>query len=210
MARKRDTGKGEEYTPGEAEALAERVIDAYDAWDQSADSDDADEPTQADVTAVVEWAGHVMPKNDGKRRVRVDLPAGGMAKVRKAAEKLEAARGKAETAKPATSYKAKSWHAQLSDLTKTERGSKAADRAGLNPTRQTLTKWLSDPDYPIRRGDRERIEKAYDELRNARVTEAREAAQGSAKAVADAMTDALSNKYGQNIRFRDISSFKFD
>lgn len=210
MARKRDTGKGEAYTPGEAEALAARIVEAYEAWDRANGGDDSEEPSQADVRAVVEWAGHVMPKNDGKRRVRVDLPAGGMAKVRKAAEKLEAARGKLGSAKPSTSYKAKSWHAQLSDLTKTERGSKAADRAGLSPTRQTLTKWLSDPDYPIRRGDREKIEKAYGELRNARVTEAREAEQGSAKAVADAMTDALSNKYGQNVRFREIESFKFD
>jgi hypothetical protein len=210
MARKRDTGKGTDYNAAEAEALAARIIDAYEAWDRESGGGDSEEPSQADVRAVVEWAGHVMPKNDGKRRVRVDLPAGGMRKVRKAAEKLEAARGKLETAKPSKSYKAKSWHAQLSDLTKTERGSKAADRAGLNPTRQTLTKWLSDPDYPIRRGDREKIEKAYAELRNAPVTEAREAEQGSAKAVADAMTDALSNKYGQNVRFRDIESFKFD
>lgn len=204
MARKRDTGAGEEYTPGEAEALAGRIIEAYEAWDSS------NEPTQADVRAVVEWAGHVMPKNDGKRRTRVDLPPGGMAKVRKAAERLEAARGKAATAKPATSYKAKSWHAKLSDLTKTDRGSKAADRAGLSPTRQTLTKWLSDPDYPIRSGDRERIEKAYEELRNYRVTEAKETAEGSAKAVADAMTDAIKDKYGQNVRFRDIDDFRFE
>ena len=205
MARKkRDTGEGEPYSDREAAALAKELQAAYDAWNRE------HEPTKLDVRAQVEWAGHVMQANNGKRRTRVDLPPGGMRKVRQAVDKLKAATGKAEKAKPSKSLKATGWHAQLRALVESTRGSEAADRAGLNPTRRTLEKWLSDAEYNIRRGDRERIEKAYGELRDWRVTEARTAKEAAEKEAADAMTEAMRDKYGQNIRFRDIDEFRFE
>lgn len=63
------------------------------------------------------------------------------------------------------SYTAKGWHAQLSKLTSSDRGYQAAERAGLSATARTLKNWLSDPEYPIRRGDREKIAAAYGIMR---------------------------------------------
>ena len=205
MARKRDTGAGEKYSDAEAERVAMAIEAAYAEW-----NNDTAEPSRVDVRAKVEWAGHVMPANDGKRRTRIDLPAEGMKKVRKAVEKARKAAGRKRAAKPAASRKAKGWHAQLRELTEAKKGSEAADRAGLSPTARTLKNWLSDADYPIRRGDREKISRAYDELRNWRVTEAASAEAAAAQEAADAMTDAMRDQYGVNIRFRDIDHFRFE
>lgn len=204
MARKRDTGQGTEYSGNEAEAVAQALADAYEAWAND------DEPSRVDVRAQVEWAGHVMPANNGKRRTRVDLPASGMKKVRKAVEKVARAIGKKSKAKPASSRKAKGWHAQLRELTEAKQGSAAADKAGLNPSARTLKNWLSDADYPIRSGDRDRIARAYDALKNWNVSEASDAAAAASKQAADAMTDAMRDQYGVNVRFRDIDDFTFE
>ncbi|MFE0779103.1 hypothetical protein, partial [Streptomyces sp. NPDC058861] len=132
MARKRDTGQGTEYQAAEAEAVAQALADAYAEWAND------NEPSVMDVRAQVEWAGHVMPANNGKRRTRIDLPASGMKKVRKAVEKVARTLGKKSKAKPSSSRKAKGWHAQLHELVKSKNGSAAADKAGLNPSSRTL------------------------------------------------------------------------
>lgn len=44
---------------------------------------------------------------------------------------------------PLKSYQAKGWHAQLSALTASSRGSAASDAADLTVTRETLLKWLA-------------------------------------------------------------------
>lgn len=204
MTRKSDTGEGDDYTSPEEAALEAAIEAAYLAWE-----DDA-EPSRADVRAQIEWAGTVMPTNNGVRRTRLDLPREGMRKVRKAVEKAKRAKDRRQGAKPAVRYQAKSWHAKLADLTKTQRGSEAADRAGLSPSLRTLGKWLSDPEYPIRKGDRERIDKAYEELRNWGVTEAKTAEEKADHEVSEAMTQALKDQYGPNIRFRNIERFDFE
>ncbi|MCX5256745.1 hypothetical protein OOK27_21840 [Streptomyces canus] len=61
-----------------------------------------------------------------------------------------------------SSYTAKHWHAQLSQLTATHRGQQALQDAGLGVTTQTLIKWLSDAEYNIRRGYRDLIHTAYE------------------------------------------------
>lgn len=61
-----------------------------------------------------------------------------------------------------TSYTAKHWHAQLSQLTATHRGHQALEDAGLGVTTQTLINWLSDPEYNIRRSYRDLIHTAYE------------------------------------------------
>ncbi|TQK49786.1 hypothetical protein FBY35_0049 [Streptomyces sp. SLBN-118] len=61
-----------------------------------------------------------------------------------------------------SSYNARHWHAQLSQLTATHRGYQALEDAGLHVTTKTLVNWLSDPDYNIRRSYRDLIHTAYE------------------------------------------------
>lgn len=59
-----------------------------------------------------------------------------------------------------SSYTAKGWHAQISRLTATQAGYKAADRAGLDVTERTLRDWLAERREPSA-ANRALIEKAY-------------------------------------------------
>ncbi|MFD7713782.1 hypothetical protein ACFV8W_42645, partial [Streptomyces sp. NPDC059786] len=61
-----------------------------------------------------------------------------------------------------SSYTAKHWHAQLSQLTATHRGQQALADAGLHVTTKTLVNWLSDAEYNIRRSYRDLIHTAYE------------------------------------------------
>lgn len=61
-------------------------------------------------------------------------------------------------------YTAKGWHAQLNKLTSSPRGYAAMAAAGIDVTTRTLLKWLGDEEYPVRRGDRERIHAAYEQM----------------------------------------------
>jgi len=63
-----------------------------------------------------------------------------------------------------SSYTAKHWHAQLSQLTATHRGYQALDDAGLDVTVKTLVNWLSDPEYNVRRSYRDLIHTAYENV----------------------------------------------
>ncbi|WP_329295905.1 hypothetical protein [Streptomyces sp. NBC_01455] len=62
------------------------------------------------------------------------------------------------------SYSAKHWHAQLSQLTGTRRGYEAMETAGLDVRPDTLIKWLSDPEYNVRRSYRDLIHTAYENV----------------------------------------------
>ncbi|MEV8547312.1 hypothetical protein [Streptomyces sp. NPDC051572] len=63
-----------------------------------------------------------------------------------------------------STYNAKYWHAQLSQLTGTRRGYEALETAGLDVRPDTLFKWLSDPEYNVRRGYRDLIHTAYENV----------------------------------------------
>jgi hypothetical protein len=63
-----------------------------------------------------------------------------------------------------SSYNAKHWHAQLSQLTGTHRGYQALEEAGLDATAKTLLNWLSDPEYNVRRSYRDLIHTAYENV----------------------------------------------
>ncbi|MET7927026.1 hypothetical protein ABZT43_24100 [Streptomyces sp. NPDC005349] len=63
-----------------------------------------------------------------------------------------------------SSYTAKHWHAQLSQLTSTHRGHQALVDAGLEVTTKTLVNWLSDSEYNVRRGYRDLIHTAYENV----------------------------------------------
>lgn len=61
-----------------------------------------------------------------------------------------------------SSYTAKHWHAQFSQLTATHRGQQALEDAGLHVTTKTLVNWLSDAEYNVRRSYRDLIHTAYE------------------------------------------------
>ncbi|MFI9824131.1 hypothetical protein ACIHFC_27250 [Streptomyces sp. NPDC052013] len=61
-----------------------------------------------------------------------------------------------------STYTAKHWHAQLSQLTATHHGYQVLADAGLHVTTKTLINWLSDPEYNIRRSYRDLIHTAYE------------------------------------------------
>lgn len=63
-----------------------------------------------------------------------------------------------------STYSAKHWHAQLSQLTGTRRGYEALESAGLDVKPDTLIKWLSDPEYNVRRSYRDLIHTAYENV----------------------------------------------
>lgn len=67
-----------------------------------------------------------------------------------------------------TSYNKTGWHAQLSKLTDSVRGYQALDKAGLDVKPRTLVTWLSDAEYPVRKGYREQINAAYQRLAGGR------------------------------------------
>jgi hypothetical protein len=60
-----------------------------------------------------------------------------------------------------STYQAKGWHAQLRELSGTERGRTAADAAGLSPSRRTYVAWLSEAQTPSA-ANRAKIAQAYE------------------------------------------------
>lgn len=73
-----------------------------------------------------------------------------------------------------STYRAKGWHAQLSKLTSSERGYRAADAVGLDVSPRTLQRWLAETQAPSP-ANRELIERAYRAMAG---TFPREALQG--------------------------------
>ncbi len=207
MARRRTTGDGEPYSAADEAEL--------EAWLDRAFADD--EPfagltdlgsAGVDVTAVIEWAG----TTDATRRLgpegmrRTHLDGLDLTGVRAAVDRARAA-GRAEYGR---SYDARGWHAQLAQLTGTARGRAAADAAGLSPSRTTFLRWLGGTQAPNRR-NREAIERAYGDVRSqAAESQRARAVRGSRHEVADALTDAMRQRYGVNVRFRDIRSMRIE
>lgn len=160
-------------------------------------------PSAMRVTARIEWAG----ADTGVRTTRFDgLRLDG---VVDAMDRARAAEHQAQQARPATSYTATGWHAQIRALTEHSRGSECADRAGLAPSAQTLHRWLAEEQAPSA-ANREKIANAYTALRTNRVDRAREQGQAWRHEVVDELTSALRDRYGAEIRIRDIRNLRFD
>jgi len=189
MGRKRGTGDGEPYTPGE-EAELETVLDnAFEGYGPG-------EPTGADVTAQIEWAGTV--DNNGRGGVRTTRLDGlDPDKVREVREAVDKAHRQAERGQ-LRSYEAKGWYAQITALTGVKRGEEASARAGLAPSRTTLLRWLSGEQAPSKE-NQARISQAYDELRNP--------ARATRSNAAEKLTEAVKDRYGVTVRFREIQSW---
>jgi len=203
MARKSNTGDGDEYTDHD-EAMLEAALD--DAWQDYDDLGPGSAPTHIDVRAQIEWAG--VEQGPGGMRSTTLGPVD-LAPVK---DKLDAARqatNKAAAAAPATSYTAKGWRAQLRALTGTTRGSVLADRAGLNPTARTVRNWLSESNAPSKR-NQAKIAEAYTGLGTWQVDTARSSATTAQHELAEALTRSLSGKYGSTIRLRNIQRLNLE
>lgn len=204
------TGDGVEYSyPEEAELEAS----AEEAWLDEFGEDLSDEfglsgsSGSLVVTAQVEWAGSTQRSNDGMRTVRLD--GVDLARIGNSLRESRQARQRAAEAQPARSYRAKGWHAQISALTRSKRGSELADRAGLDVTPRTLRAWLSE-DRPPSKRNRDLIAQAYDGLGTYNVERAATQGRESTHRTAQAITDAIQDRYGATVRFRDIRGFRFE
>jgi hypothetical protein len=62
-----------------------------------------------------------------------------------------------------STYTAKNWHAQLSQLSSTARGRAAADAAGLAPSRRTYLRWLAEEQTPTAKHQAQ-IRQAYEAM----------------------------------------------
>jgi len=196
MPSKRDTGPGEPYSDAEEAA----VCDAIDrAMGDQYDEDSV--PRHIQVTAEIEWAGTVDHLQDGVRSTRLDVR--GLRPVMAAVQRLREAEGRDRG--PLRSYKAKGWEAQFHALGRVKRGPSAMAAAGLNPSPQTVRRWEAGTQKPSK-ANREKIARAYDELRNP----SRQPIAAARHEVAEALTTALRQEYGVNVRFRDIRNFRFE
>jgi hypothetical protein len=192
------TGDIAPYTISDQAGLARRIVGATGGGAN---------PTGIKVRGQIEWAGTLNPGNDGVRTTRLDglILAPVLALVAEAKRAAEVAEG----AKPAASYQAKGWHAQLSALTASPRAAEVSDRAGLTATVKTLTAWLAEDRAPSK-ANQDKIAEAYDRLRNYRVDQANATAVKAFEKISDKVTDALRDRYGVEIRLRDITSLDFE
>lgn len=197
MAKKRDTDEGDPYSDAEEAAICD-AIEAAMGYDY--DDDGAPAPTGIQVTAEIEWAGTIDHLHDGVRTTRLDGLH--MRAVIDAVKDLRAAEGRDHG--PLRSYKAKGWEAQWGQLQKVKRGAEAMAAVGLKPSRQTMRRWANGTQKPSK-ANREKIERAYDELRNP----ARGSVRAARHEVAERFTAALKDRYGVNVRLRDIRDFRW-
>jgi hypothetical protein len=197
MATKRDTGPGDPYSDAEEAAVCDAI--------EAAMADDYDEdsaaPTGIQVTAEIEWAGTIDHLHDGVRTTRLD--GLNLRPVIDAVQQLRVAEGRDRGA--LRSYRAKGWRAQLRQLGRVRRGPAAMAVAGLTPSRQTRRRWEGGAQTPSK-ANREKIARAYDELRNP----ARGSVRQARHEVAERLTAAMRDRYGVNVRIRDIRNFRFE
>lgn len=208
MAKKSTTGDPTPYTDADEAAIEAEIDQAWQQYEAMAEAEEAEGemPSNMRVSAQIEWAGVLDRARDGHRTTRLDgLDQALMKEVKKALDRARQASQRTEQARPATSYRAKGWQAQLRQLNRVQRGAIAAQRAGLSPSQRTIREWTTGRRTPNKQ-NRELIAKAYDELRNWRVNTTRAAATAANKDVADRLTDVLRERYGAEIRLRNITS----
>lgn len=212
MAKKSTTGDPTRYTDADEAAIEAAIDQAWQQYEAAAAAEEAEGemPSNMRVSAQIEWAGVLDRARDGHRTTRLDgLDRTLMKEVKKALDRARQASQRTEQARPATSYRAKGWQAQLRQLNRVQRGAIAAERAGLSPSQRTMREWTTGRRTPNKQ-NRELIAKAYDELRNWRVNTTREAATAANKDVADRLTDTLRERYGAEIRLRNITQLDLE
>ncbi len=197
MAKKRDTDEGEPYTDADEAALADAIEGAMGGQDYEGGA----APRRIQVTAEIEWAGTIDHLRNGVRSTRLD--GLDMAPVLAAVQRLREAEGRDRGT--LRSYKAKGWEAQWHALGRVKRGPAAMAAAGLSPSPRTVRRWEAGTQKPSK-ANRERIARAYDELRNP----SRQPITAARHEVAELFTAALRERYGVNVRLRDIRNFRFE
>lgn len=200
--RRTNTGNPTPYSGADEAALEAAAENAWQQWDASEAAERGLEPTTMQISAQIEWSGSVDLANDGHRSTR--LYGLQLREFQQVTERARAARERAEAARPATSYRAKGWQAQLRQLGRVKRGQAAAQRAGLAPSQRTMREWLTGRRQPNKE-NRDRIARAYDELRNWRVNNAQDAAARANKEVADQLNEAFRDSQQAEIRLRNIT-----
>lgn len=199
------TGNPTAYTEADCADLSDMVDEAWDDYGDLDDDDGPAAPTTVHVEAEIEWAGTYNPQS--YRSTRLD--GLDLTKVRAAAKRARQAVQKARQARPSASHNAQGWHARIAALTASQRGYAAADQAGLSVTARTLHGWLSGEVTPSK-ANRAKIDAAYQSLREWPVRSARAEAALARRAVADALTDAIRERYGAEVRLFNPGRIEFE
>lgn len=196
------TGPPTDYSTDEESALAGALAAAMPAAGQPVSG------ATVTTTAQFEWAGEIA--NNGRGGVRpVRLDGINLDPVRAAVNQYRAAQSAAATAQPYRSYQAKSWQAQLRQLTGSPAGYGALAGQGVNVTKKTLMGWLAE-DHPPSAANRARISAAYAEARQSPVTRGRTAVATAAHNVAEAFNRAVDSPHPAGVRIRDIVNMTID
>ncbi|MDN5915115.1 MAG: hypothetical protein L0I76_08425 [Pseudonocardia sp.] len=209
------SGEGEPYSEPDEAAIEKAIQEAEDEYateygeEPTGFGEDSPVPETLTVTAEVEWNGSVQNSNGGKRTVRLDLGADRIEKLGPRIKEARAAGQKAAQARPARSYRAKGWQAQLRELTKSARGSTLADNAGLAPLQRTLLSWLSG-DRPPSKANQAKIGQAYQGLSTWRVDNAQQGVREANHRLTEELTEQTRDRFGSTVRFRDIDEMRFD
>ncbi len=163
-------------------------------------------PTGGNMTATarIEWAGDY----NAKPARTVKFTGLTLAPVQAAVADALAARGRADQARPLSSYRAVGWRAQYRQLASTRAGRAAAEAAGVSVSPRTAVAWLSGA-QTAQAGTRARIAQAYASIRDREVHAARGEAARAVQRVAEAMTDALRGQYGVEVRLFDPTNIDF-
>jgi transcriptional regulator with XRE-family HTH domain len=195
MSGKSTTGNPTEYDVRDESELGSALDRAWQDYSGGG-------PSKMRVRAQVEWSGVTDRANGGVRTTKLD--GLNLGPVKAAVDKAREAAKQAADAKPLASYRAKGWSPQLYALLGNARGSAAADRAGLNVTPRTLAAWLSGDREP-NKANQAKIAEAYGHARQWPVETAQERARAANHEAAEALNAAIRERYGAEVRLRDIS-----
>lgn len=197
------SGPSSAYSLHDESVIASTLGQAFQSFDG-----DLDQAVSVKVTAHIEWAGVTSTgKTGGVRRTKLDgLHLGAVKAASDAAQRAASALDKA---KPAKSYTAKSWSAQLRKLGKHGGGRGALNGAGFSVTKRTERAWELGTRTPSK-ANQAKIREAYDALRNAKVTKAQSDVQAAQHNLASELSKALEARYGSEIRLREITEFNIE
>ena len=207
MAKSKGTGPSEDYTPDDEAGLLDAFDDGLDAyygdpsnwpnyWDDEDDDEWIEEPSQISVFAEIEWAGTFNAQV--RRMLRADqldlravvaaVAAGRM--IRKGAERLK-------------SYTRTDARSQARQLSRTKVGREYLLREGVSA--RAVRSWENGKAKPSP-ASRQKVAAAYEAAATRNVIRERTRSAAAAHRVAEALSAALSERYGAEIRVRDISS----
>lgn len=206
MSRKTNTGEGDPYEPDDEANIQDYLDDSLDAyydmtgwvevWDEDDDSMEA--PSRLEVYAEVEWAGTF--NRSALRLLRAD----GL-DLRQVVTQVAKARASVTSAVRLKSYDARTLQGKLHQLQRTQAGREFLAGAGV--TRRAIRSWERGTARPSK-ASREKIEQAYESAAMRYVTRAAERSAAAAHRIAEALTDALTDRYGAVIHIRQISSME--